>query len=278
MDRPGHGGAGILWEVGRAGGLSITTGNHAARLSASSSCNARSAPTLLPPSCQVKGYKRCLFCQEVRDDVEGALGGGAWADLLPRMCEGRLVPTPWLNKASTLGGAEQGCPGRATQVCEKALQRAAAHHVSSPAAAQGRLQPDASTPLPTPSCLCPGLAGCRLPAPQSSKVQVLPSPTITQPCTHFPSLSLSVGPHAFHSIPTRPPPQDFREPLYLTDKPVVLQDTRTDEEKRYPELFRCGRVWAKLRYWRGEGLPCRSGAGMWVARACRQDGAEGAGC
>ncbi|KAL4452346.1 hypothetical protein ABPG75_008008 [Micractinium tetrahymenae] len=77
----------------------------------------------------VKGYRRILFCQGVRDDVEDALGTGAWADLLPRMCEGRLVPTPWLNK-------------------------------------------------------------------------------------------------------------DFREPLYLTDKPVVLEDTRSEEEKRYPELFR----------------------------------------
>jgi len=31
--------------------------------------------------------------------------------------------------------------------------------------------------------------------------------------------------------------QDFREPLYLTDKPVRLLDNRTDEELRYPELF-----------------------------------------
>lgn len=47
---------------------------------------------------QVKGYRRIVFCQSVRDDVDGALGGNAWADLMPRMCEGRLVPTPWLNK------------------------------------------------------------------------------------------------------------------------------------------------------------------------------------
>lgn len=32
--------------------------------------------------------------------------------------------------------------------------------------------------------------------------------------------------------------QDFREPLYLTDKPLQLPDTRTEEEMRYPELFR----------------------------------------
>ena len=36
--------------------------------------------------------------------------------------------------------------------------------------------------------------------------------------------------------------QDFREPLYLLDKPVVLQDTRTEEEKKYPQLFR----WVQL--------------------------------
>ena len=64
-------------------------------------------PLLLLPAClQVKGYRRILFCQTVRDDVDGALGGGAWASLLPRMCQGRLVPTPWLNKVSA--GRAQG--------------------------------------------------------------------------------------------------------------------------------------------------------------------------
>ena len=32
--------------------------------------------------------------------------------------------------------------------------------------------------------------------------------------------------------------QGFREPLYLTDKPMVYTDCRTEEEKRYPEFFR----------------------------------------
>lgn len=32
--------------------------------------------------------------------------------------------------------------------------------------------------------------------------------------------------------------QNFREPLYLTDKPRLLPDTRTEEEIKYPELFR----------------------------------------
>uniref|UniRef100_A0A1D1ZXM2 Cupin-like domain-containing protein n=1 Tax=Auxenochlorella protothecoides TaxID=3075 RepID=A0A1D1ZXM2_AUXPR len=77
----------------------------------------------------VKGYKRIVLCQGVRDDVEAVLGQGAWSTFLPSMCEGRLQPTPWLNK-------------------------------------------------------------------------------------------------------------NFREPLYLTDVPVRLEDDRTEEEKKYPELFR----------------------------------------
>ena len=32
--------------------------------------------------------------------------------------------------------------------------------------------------------------------------------------------------------------QNFREPLYLKDKPVRVEDTRTEEERKYPELFR----------------------------------------
>jgi hypothetical protein len=32
--------------------------------------------------------------------------------------------------------------------------------------------------------------------------------------------------------------QNFREPLYLRDKPVRVEDTRSEEERKYPELFR----------------------------------------
>lgn len=46
----------------------------------------------------VRGYKRIVFCQSVRDDVDANLGQGEWARLLPAVCEGRLVPTEWLNK------------------------------------------------------------------------------------------------------------------------------------------------------------------------------------
>ena len=32
--------------------------------------------------------------------------------------------------------------------------------------------------------------------------------------------------------------QQFREPLYLKDKPVRIEDTRSEEECKYPQLFR----------------------------------------
>jgi len=77
----------------------------------------------------VLGYRRALMCQDIRDEVEEALGVGSWASLLPAMCHNRLIPTPWLNR-------------------------------------------------------------------------------------------------------------DFREPLLLTDTPVVIEDSRTEDERRYPTLFR----------------------------------------
>ncbi len=77
----------------------------------------------------VLGYRRALMCQDIRDEVEEALGVGSWASLLPAMCRNRLMPTPWLNR-------------------------------------------------------------------------------------------------------------DFREPLLLTDTPVMIEDNRTEDERRYPTLFR----------------------------------------
>ena len=32
--------------------------------------------------------------------------------------------------------------------------------------------------------------------------------------------------------------QDFREPLYLTDTTTQLEDVRSAEERKYPQLFR----------------------------------------
>ncbi|DBA69067.1 TPA: hypothetical protein ACH3X2_013228 [Trebouxia sp. C0005] len=92
----------------------------------------------------VKGYRRIVMCQELRDELILNLTGDAanasedaededkmqdWQRVVIAMCEGRLLPTPWLNK-------------------------------------------------------------------------------------------------------------DFREPLYLTDTAVQLEDTRSPEERKYPQLFR----------------------------------------
>lgn len=155
-----------------------------------------SRPAFRPFWLQVKGYCRILFCQSVRDDVDGALGSGAWAGLLPRMCEGRLVPTPWLNKVRS----------------EAAAQRPTALSCAAPSLVQ---PPPWSAPQAASACW---------------------------PLTSAPTAS-----HG-HRLCL----QDFREPLYLLDKPVRLEDTRTEEEKRYPELFRCG-----------EGLPTGP-VGRWV--------------
>lgn len=32
--------------------------------------------------------------------------------------------------------------------------------------------------------------------------------------------------------------QDFREPLYLTDTTTQIEDVRSPEERKYPQLFR----------------------------------------
>ena len=105
-----------LGTVGRAGGEgSVWMSTHSRRRGSGAASPAPLLPQALihlqchPPlaGAQVKGYRRIVFCQSVRDDVDGALGSGAWADLLPRMCEGRLVPTPWLNKVSGMGSAKR---------------------------------------------------------------------------------------------------------------------------------------------------------------------------
>ena len=59
----------------------------------------------------VKGYRRIVMCQEVRDELmlhlapDGADADEAdegelqdWQKVIIAMCEGRLLPTPWLNK------------------------------------------------------------------------------------------------------------------------------------------------------------------------------------
>ena len=61
----------------------------------------------------VKGYCRTVMCQEVRDELEANLPQPdsspkddqqdeqeeeEWQRILIAMCDGRLLPTPWLNK------------------------------------------------------------------------------------------------------------------------------------------------------------------------------------
>lgn len=61
----------------------------------------------------VKGYRRIVMCQDIRDELmlhlatdsadadeadEGELQD--WQKVVIAMCEGRLLPTPWLNKVS----------------------------------------------------------------------------------------------------------------------------------------------------------------------------------
>lgn len=61
----------------------------------------------------VKGYRRIVMCQELRDELILNLTGDAanasedaededkmqdWQRVVIAMCEGRLLPTPWLNK------------------------------------------------------------------------------------------------------------------------------------------------------------------------------------
>lgn len=51
----------------------------------------------------VKGYKRVVMCQEVREEIRTVLGEQTCIkDFLQAMCDDRLLPTPWLNKVRML--------------------------------------------------------------------------------------------------------------------------------------------------------------------------------
>ena len=51
----------------------------------------------------VKGYKRVVMCQEVREEIRTVLGEQTCIkDFLLAMCDDRLQPTPWLNKVRML--------------------------------------------------------------------------------------------------------------------------------------------------------------------------------
>jgi hypothetical protein len=45
----------------------------------------------------VKGHKRIVMAQMVRDEIDLTLGRGSWQQVLRTMLDGRLDPTPWLN-------------------------------------------------------------------------------------------------------------------------------------------------------------------------------------
>ena len=45
----------------------------------------------------VKGHRRIVMAQMVRDEIDSNLGRGTWQAFLRTMIDGRLDPTPWLN-------------------------------------------------------------------------------------------------------------------------------------------------------------------------------------
>lgn len=51
----------------------------------------------------LRGYKRTVLCEGVRDEVACNLGEepNACAELLQGVVQRRLLPTPWLNQVST---------------------------------------------------------------------------------------------------------------------------------------------------------------------------------
>ena len=117
-----------------------------------------------------QGYHRLVACEDVRNkaamvypDVQEC------KDFLQRMCDRRLVPTPWLNRVYIFMGA---------------------------------LLSLESNPMPN-TAMPPGQVS-----------------SLTNCSTLLPAA------------------QDFLEPLYLLDKPVLIEDTRTQEQLEYPELFR----------------------------------------
>ena len=51
----------------------------------------------------VKGYRRVVMCEEVREEIRTVLGEQTCIkDFLLAMCDDRLQPTPWLNKVRML--------------------------------------------------------------------------------------------------------------------------------------------------------------------------------
>ena len=60
----------------------------------------------------VKGCRRIVMCQEVRDELDANFDNdihdrdqedtlAEWQKVLIAMCDGRMMPTPWLNKVNS---------------------------------------------------------------------------------------------------------------------------------------------------------------------------------
>lgn len=116
----------------------------------------------------VKGYKRLRMCEMVRKEISLNMGTGMWSNRLQQICDGRLAPTPWLNRVTFVADIP---------------------HISE---FRTGFRPHLACIIFCWRKIC----------------------------------ALSI-----HGI------QDFREPLYLHDKPVWIKDTRSEEQIKYPELF-----------------------------------------
>lgn len=57
----------------------------------------------------VRGYKRVVMCEEVREEVRVVLGEATdIKEFLLALCDDRLVATPWLNMVSHAAPAHMG--------------------------------------------------------------------------------------------------------------------------------------------------------------------------
>lgn len=65
----------------------------------------------------VAGYKQIVAVWEARDVVDSVLGFRAWTRVFPVMCDRRLRPTPWLNKANSCSHQSIFYPSSLSYAC-----------------------------------------------------------------------------------------------------------------------------------------------------------------
>ena len=59
----------------------------------------------------VRGYKRVVMCEEVREEIRTVLGEATdLKEYLLALCDDRLVATPWLNRVNYSASAERKPP------------------------------------------------------------------------------------------------------------------------------------------------------------------------